>query len=130
MPTPSVPLERLLRSLLAVIQILARRESIDRGRPESLSRLQLRGWEIRMVRRIRIVLRFETKRGAPRVHYAALAARRPVQRITGIQLQARLGGLHRQHPSAARLVGFGGQLQNLRLAFLVQPPVDVVAPAN
>src|ERR1700722_84089 len=111
-------------------ELLTRGKSIDCSRTERLSRLQFRGWKIRMVRRVRIVLRFETKRGAPRVNHAALAVRGAVQRISGIQLETRFRRLDRQHSAARRLVRFGGQLQNLRLTFLVQHPVEVVAPAD
>src|ERR1700722_14328329 len=88
-------------------ELLTRGKSINCGRTECLSRLQFRGWKIRMVRRVRLMLRFETKRSAPRVNYAALAVRGAVQRISGIQLQARFRRLDRQHSAARRLVRFG-----------------------
>jgi hypothetical protein len=79
-----------------------------------------------MVRRIREVLCLQAKSSAAGVELAAFAARRPVERISSVELNAGLGREHLEQASACRFERFGGEL---KVSFTVpfQNPSLVVA---
>src|SRR5258707_9120502 len=77
-----------------------------------------------MVRRIRKVLRLQTKAGPVLVNGATLAFVRPVEKITAIKLQAWLGRQDFHESSRRRLVKRSDQLQVFSLA--VEHPVMIV----
>ena len=63
-----------------------------------------------MIRRIRIVLRFQAKPVAMFVDVTLFSGDRAVQEIAGIELHAGLGGEDFHNPSAGRLVDLGERL--------------------
>src|SRR5215471_4629981 len=81
----------------------AGRKAIDRGRMISRALPQQRGGKRRLVRRIRIMLSFETKTGALLIDLAILPRQGSVKKISGIKLDSRLGGPDLHHPPAGRI---------------------------
>src|ERR1700733_7091792 len=81
-----------------------------------------------MIRRIREVLRLQTKPGPALVYLAAFALDRAVQGIAGIKLNAWLSRIDFQCASAFRL--FYARRQRQPGTAFVQHPVMVVASAE
>jgi hypothetical protein len=73
-------------------------EGEDRLRRVVLSRLDQRGREVRLVRRIRVMLRLETKAAATRVR-ASLSGQLPIEKIAGVKLHARFRGRDLEGPA-------------------------------
>src|SRR6266496_4037474 len=69
--------------------------------------LQDRRREVGMIRRIGIVLGLQTKSVAPLVDVALFAGHGSIQKISGIELHAGLGGGNFEHAPASRLVDTG-----------------------
>ena len=80
-----------------------------------------------MVRRIRKMLRLETKTETVFVHVTTFADDRPIEEIAAVELEARLIGVHVERASGRRLHDTGGV--NHSSATAVQHEVVIVAPA-
>ena len=61
-------------------------------------------WEARVIRRIREMLSFEAESIAPVINLALLASN-AIEEVPGVELEARLGRRHLEHPARMRLVG-------------------------
>src|SRR5690242_1367136 len=83
----------------------------DRGGLVDLPGPQHRRREVRVVRRVRVVLGLEGEAVTLAVHPATGAHQRAVEEVAGVELDARLVGVHAEHPAAGRLADPGGQRQ-------------------
>src|SRR4051794_9791604 len=84
--------------------------------------------KLRMVRRIRKMLRFETKSRSVRVITSSLARDRRIKKITRIELNTRLGRPDLQNAAAAGLVN--GCRERQIVPGFVQHPIMVVTFAE
>jgi hypothetical protein len=115
-------------SICRVNSKLLRRETVSGRRRIFLTRFQLCRRKVRMIRGIRKVLCLQTKTGPMLVNDATLAFVCPIEKITTIKLQARLG-CHDVHDYArGRLVNRSNQLQVFPLP--VEHPVMIVPPTK
>ena len=79
-----------------------------------------------MIRRIRKVLGLKAQGAAMRIRLAAFAGDRPIQEISGVELNARLIGQYLQHAPAAGLVDLGRLRQ---FATIIKHPIVIVTVA-
>src|ERR1019366_789156 len=103
-------------------------ELVGRGGLVSLAGLQFGGRESRLIRRIGIMLGFETEGRVLRIDLAALAGEGAVEEIAGVELNARLGGEHFHH--AAGGGPFDARRESEARAFAIDHPIVVVAMAE
>src|SRR5579871_2377670 len=80
-----------------------------------------------MIRRIGEMLRFEAKRVALLIDVAVLAMH-SVEKITGVELHSRFGGVHFQHSAGSRVISAAHKHESR--AFAVNHEVVVIAPAE
>ena len=89
--------------------------------------LDQRRREVRLVRRIRVVLRLQAEAAAALVRTSALSLQLPVEKIARVELHARFGGRDLEGPAGLRLDDSRGAAQAAGRA--VQHPVVIVAAA-
>lgn len=73
-----------------------------------LSRIQSGTWEVRLVRRVRIVLGLKGERAPVWINLASLALDRAVEEVAGVELHARFIGEQLQVATGLRVADFGG----------------------